>query len=76
MKVTIQEQRNPKTGNPITVIRGITHNPQVIDKLAKKLKSSCGAGGFVEGKTITVQGSHLKTVEKILGKDGYEVQVK
>lgn len=73
MKVTLQEKRNPKTGNPVTVVSGITHNPQVIEKLEKKLKSSCGAGGFVEGKTITIQGSHTDKIKKILEKEGYQL---
>jgi len=73
MKVTIQEKRNPKTGKPTTVISGITHNPQVIEKLEKKLKSSCGAGGFVDGKTIIIQGSHTEKIKSILEKEGYQV---
>lgn len=73
MNVKIYEQRNPKTGNPMTVISGITHNPQVIDKLEKKLKSNCGAGGYVDGKTIYIQGSHTDKIESILEKDGYQV---
>lgn len=71
MKVSIQEKRNPKTGNPMTVISGITHNPQVIEKLEKKLKSSCGAGGHTEGKTIFIQGAHTNKIKKILEKEGY-----
>ncbi|MEX2601402.1 MAG: translation initiation factor [Balneolaceae bacterium] len=74
MKLTINEQRNPKTGKPVTVISGIIHNPGVIDDLASKLKSSCGAGGHVEGKSIIIQGSHREKVKKILRKDGFEFQ--
>lgn len=74
MNVKISEQRNPKTGKPTTVITGITHNPQVIEKLEKKLKSNCGAGGFTEGKTIIIQGSHAKKIKSILEKDGYTVR--
>lgn len=73
MKVTIQEKRNPKTGKPITVVSGITHNPQVIEKLEKKLKSSCGAGGHVEGKTIIIQGAHTERIKTILEKEGYQL---
>lgn len=73
MKVKITEQRNPKTGNPTTVITGITHNPQVIEKLEKKLKSNCGAGGYTEGKTIIIQGAHTEKVKKIMEKEGYSV---
>lgn len=60
----------------MTEISGITHNPQVIDQLEKKLKSACGAGGFTDKKTIYIQGSHIKTVNNILSKDGFEVIVK
>lgn len=73
MKVKITEQKNPKTGKPTTVITGITHNPQVIEKLEKKLKSNCGAGGYTEGKTIIIQGDHTQKVQKILEKEGYSV---
>ncbi len=73
MKVTIQEKRNKKTGKPTTVISGITHNPQVIEKLEKKLKSSCGAGGHVEGKTIIIQGSHIDKISSILENEGYKL---
>lgn len=73
MNVKITEQRNPKTGKPTTVITGITHNPKVIEKLEKKLKSSCGAGGYVDGKTIVIQGSHTEKVKTILEKDDYTV---
>lgn len=71
MKVDIKEKRNPKTGNPMTVVSGIIHNPQHIEKLAKKLKNSCGAGGHVEGKSIIIQGSHSEKVKKILSKEGF-----
>ncbi len=74
MKVKIAEQRNPKTRKPTTVITGITHNPQVIEKLEKKLKTNCGAGGYTEGKTIIIQGSHIEKIKSILEKDGYIVQ--
>lgn len=73
LKVKIKESRNPRTGNPVTVISGITHNPQVIEKLAKKLKSACGAGGHIEGKTITIQGPHSEKITAMLTKEGYSV---
>lgn len=72
MKLKIQEKRNPKTGNPMTVISGIKHNPQVIEKLAAKLKSACGAGGHTQGKSIIIQGSHTAKAKSILEKEGFE----
>lgn len=76
MILKIHEERNPRTGNQMTVISNIKHNPQVIEKLASKLKSSCGAGGHVEGKSIYIQGSHTGKVQKILKKEGFDVQTK
>jgi translation initiation factor 1 len=76
VKVNVSEKRNPKTGNPTTVVSNIQHNPQVIDNLATKLKKSCGAGGFVKAKTITVHGSHTEKIKSILEKEGFEVTVK
>lgn len=76
MVLKVYEERNPRTGNQMTVISNIKHNPQVIEKLATKLKSSCGAGGHIEGKTITIQGSHTDKVKKILQKEGFDVDVK
>ncbi len=60
----------------MTEISGITHNPQVIEQLEKKLKSSCGAGGHTDKKTIFIQGSQISTVKEILLKDGYDITVK
>lgn len=74
MNVKITEQKNPRTGNPTTVISGITHNPQVIEKLEKKLKSSCGAGGHTEGKTIIIHGSHTEKIKSILNNEGYNIR--
>lgn len=76
MKVYVSEKRNPKTGNPTTVVSNIQHNPKVIDNLATKLKKSCGAGGFVKAKTITVHGSHTDKIKSILEKEGFEIAVK
>lgn len=73
MKLKITEGRNPKTGKPITIISDIKHNPQVIDNLASKLKSQCGAGGHVEKKKIIIQGSHTDKVQSILEKEGFEI---
>jgi len=73
LKANIKETKNPKTGKPVTVVTGITHNPQVIEKLTKKLKSACGAGGHIEGKTIIIQGSHTKRVSDLLVKEGLSV---
>lgn len=62
-----------RRGKQVTVIKGITHNPQVIEKLEKKLKSQLGTGGTTKGKIIEIQGDHVARVKEILVKEGYEV---
>ncbi|MFU8811328.1 MAG: translation initiation factor [Balneolaceae bacterium] len=74
MDVQIREERNPKTGKPMTVVSGLTHNPQVIEALEKKLKSQCGAGGHTEKKTIYIQGAHTQKIATILEKEGYNIR--
>ena len=74
MAVRITKERNPRNGKPVTVVSNIQHNPQVIDKLSAKIKKACGAGGTVQGKTITVQGSHKDKIRKLLEKEGISVK--
>lgn len=74
MAARISQERNPRNGKPITVISNIQHNPQVIENLAGKIKKTCGAGGTVQGKTITVQGSHTEKVRTLLEKEGISVK--
>jgi len=73
MKVTISLETAGRKGKEVTVIKGITHNPQVIEKLTKKLKQQCGAGGTIKGKTIEIQGDHRNKIAKVLDKEGYQV---
>lgn len=74
MKVTVTLETGGRRGKQVSVIRGITHNPQVIEKLEKKLKSQLGTGGTVKGKVIEIQGNHLPKIKKILIEEGYEVK--
>lgn len=76
MRLKIRQSRNPRTGKPVTVISGIRHNPQVIDRLASQLKSSCGTGGHVSGKEIILQGSHPEKAAAILEKEGFETETR
>jgi len=73
MKVTISLETAGRKGKEVTVIKGITHNPQVIEELTKKLKQQCGAGGTIKGKTIEIQGDHRSKIAKVLDKEGYQV---
>lgn len=73
MRLTISLETAGRRGKQVTVIKNIQHNPQVIEKLAKKLKSQLGTGGTVKGKSIEIQGNHLEKIKPILEKEGYTV---
>lgn len=74
MKLSVQLETGGRRGKQVTVVRGITHNPQVIDTLVKKLKTQLGTGGTVKGKVIEIQGNHVAKVSTILAKEGFEIK--
>lgn len=63
-------------GKMVTIVEGIDDTAIDINQLAKKLKSSCASGGTVKGRTIELQGDHKKRVAKVLGQNGYQVEVR
>lgn len=74
MAIEVKIDRSGRRGKTVTVISNIQHNPQVIEKLEKKLKQQCGAGGTSYAKTIEIQGEHVEKVKKVLRKEGYDVK--
>lgn len=60
-----------RRGKEVTVIKNIQHNPQHIEKIAKKLKGQLGTGGTVKGKNIEIQGNHVERVKPLLEKEGF-----
>lgn len=74
MAVQVKLDTGGRRGKEVTMITNIQHNPQVIEKLEKKLKKQCGAGGTSYAKTIEIQGNHVDKIKKILQKEGYKVK--
>lgn len=74
MPINIKLDRSGRRGKTVTVISNIKHNPQVIEQLEKKLKQQCGAGGTSYGKTIEIQGDHLKKITDYLKQEGFDVK--
>lgn len=74
MKVTVQLDSSGRRGKKVSIIKGITHNPQIIETLTKKLKQRLGTGGTVKGKTIEIQGNHIPKIKAFLEKEGFEVK--
>jgi len=71
MKVKIVLETAGRRGKEVTVIKNIQHNPQHIEKIAKKLKGQLGTGGTVKGKSIEIQGNHIERVKPLLEKEGF-----
>tara|TARA_R110000868_G_scaffold381657_1_gene648051 strand:- start:167 stop:388 length:222 start_codon:yes stop_codon:yes gene_type:complete len=71
MKVTVALETAGRRGKEVTVIKNIQHNPQHIEKIAKKLKGQLGTGGTVKGKNIEIQGNHVERVKPLLEKEGF-----
>ncbi|MEQ9265073.1 MAG: translation initiation factor [Balneolaceae bacterium] len=74
MKVTVQLESSGRRGKQVSVIRGITHNPQVIEALTKRLKQALGTGGTIKGKLIEIQGNHVPKIKAFLEKEGFEIK--
>lgn len=74
MAIQVKIDRSGRRGKTVTMITNIQHNPQVIEKLEKKLKQQCGAGGTSYGKTIEIQGEHVDKVKSFLRKEGHDVK--
>lgn len=70
MSIKVYIDRKGRKGKSVTVVEGIPHNPQVIERMARDLKKQCGAGGTTYRKTIEIQGEHLDKVNKYLKKEG------
>jgi translation initiation factor 1 len=74
MAIQVKIDRSGRRGKTVTMITNIQHNPQVIEKLEKKLKQKCGAGGTSYAKTIEIQGEHVDKVKSVLEKEGFDVK--
>jgi len=60
-----------KSGKPVSIIRGIKHNPQYLKDLASELKKSCGVGGNYKEGEIIIQGDRRDQIIEILKKKGF-----
>jgi translation initiation factor 1 len=74
MAIEVKIDTSGRRGKTVTMVSNIQHNPQVIEKLEKKLKQQCGAGGTSYAKTIEIQGEHVDKIKSYLKKEGHNVQ--
>ena len=64
--VRVRLERQGRGGKVVSVVENLTGHPAAIEEIATKLKSACGAGGTVRGKTIEVQGDHRDRIVAVL----------
>jgi len=62
-----------RKGKTVTVVAGLQHNPETMEKIARLLKQHCGAGGTVKEGTIEIQGDNRGRVAEKLRSMNYGV---
>ncbi len=78
----IQASRRGRKGKTVTIISGITGEPDVLENILKQLKNLCGAGGAIKsdsGKNdsmeIEIQGDHAAKILQTLIALGYKAKI-
>ena len=61
-------------GKVVTLVKGFRCHPAGLEIIAKKLKTTVGAGGTVKDGVIEVQGEHREKVAAALEKMGYRIR--
>lgn len=72
-KLVISIEKKGRGGKTATIISGFTIDSDELEFLAKKLKTSLGAGGSARGGEILIQGDRRQDVKKLLNSLGYSV---
>jgi translation initiation factor 1 len=72
--VRIRLETGGRKGKAVTVVSGLGHDPQTMERIARALKQHCGAGGTVKDGTIEIQGDQRERVGAYLTESGYAVR--
>ena len=73
--VRVQATRAGRKGKTVTIITGLQHNSENLNKLLKKLKAQCGTGGTIKDNNLEIQGEHKQKLLEILTKLGYKAKI-
>jgi translation initiation factor 1 len=63
-----------KQGKVVTVVRGLSADGNDLPALLTRLKTTCGAGGALDGDSLEVQGEHLGRIRSLLSELKYRVK--
>jgi translation initiation factor 1 len=74
-RVVLRRETAHRGGKTVIVVHDFaTHLPgSVIATIAKKVRTACGCGGTVKGRTIEVQGDQPGKIRTVLEAEGFEV---
>jgi len=72
--VRISLETKGRKGKGVTIITGISLNPEDLKDFAKKLKQKCGSGGTLKEGAIEIQGDHRDVLVEELTRQGYRVK--
>ena len=72
--VRIGRETRGRKGKCVTVITGISPDPEGLRALTKQLKQRCGTGGTVKAGVIQIQGDHRDILVEELKARGYVVK--
>jgi len=62
-----------RKGKTVTIVAGLQHNPETMEKIARILKQHCGAGGTVKEGAIEIQGNNRDRVAEKLRSMNYVI---
>ncbi|MBV5259951.1 translation initiation factor [Synechococcus moorigangaii CMS01] len=71
----IQASRSGRKGKTVTVIMGLQHSPENLQKLLKQLKNKCGSGGTLKDQTLEIQGDQRQAILAFLLDQGYKAKI-
>ena len=72
--VRVGRETKGRKGKAVTLITGVSLDPDGLRELAKQLKQRCGSGGTVKDGVIEIQGDHRDALVKQLEEQGYNVK--
>ncbi len=72
--VRVGRETKGRKGKCVTVVTGLSLDPEGLRDLAKELKRQCGTGGTAKAGVIQIQGDHRDVLVEALKQRGYVVK--